>query len=432
MSPTFHSLTIRNYRLWFFGGLISNIGTWAGRVGQDWLVLTELTPNSAVALGTVTGLQFLPMLLLSPWGGALVDRHDKHKLLVATQVGLLVSSLILGVLAITGTAQLWQVYVIAAVQGIFTAVDNPARQAFVPEVVGREHLPNAVGLNSASFNSGRLIGPGLAGVVISVFGTGEALLLNSFSFVFVIVALLMMRRSELRPSPRPEGRGSIAEGVAYIHGRPDIRLILLLVFVLGTFGLNFQITTALMATEAFGKGAGEYGLLGSIIAVGSLSAALRTAGRKEPRFWIMLAALGGFTIASASAALAPSYASFAILLIPVGFTALTALTVANTLIQTRVDPVMRGRVMAIYVAIFMGGTPVGAPLIGWVGEVAGPRWTILVGSIAMGVTLAVVSRKLLKEENVHVTWQLRSRPLVDVRTSPRVPPIDIETPESAR
>ena len=207
MSPTFHSLSIRNYRIWFLGGLVSNIGTWAGRVGQDWLVLTELTDHSSTALGTVTGLQFLPILLLAPWAGAIADRYDKRRTLVLTQTGLLLTTLALGILAVTGTAQLWHVYLIAALQGVITAIDNPARQAFVPEIVGREHLSNAVGLNSASFNSGRLIGPGLAGLVIAAWGTGPALLMNSASFLFVLAALAAMRGADLRPAPRLTGRG---------------------------------------------------------------------------------------------------------------------------------------------------------------------------------------------------------------------------------
>ena len=432
MSPTFHSLSIRNYRIWFLGGLVSNIGTWAGRVGQDWLVLTELTPHSATALGIVTGLQFLPILLLAPWAGTIADRYDKRTTLLMTQAGLLVTTLVLGVLAVTGAAVLWHVYVIAALQGVLTAIDNPARQAFVPEIVGREHLTNAVGLNSASFNLGRLVGPGLAGLVIATWGTGQALLLNSASFLFVLAALVAMRRRDLRPSPRLTGRGGIREGFAYVQGRRDLKLIMGLIFVLGTFGMNFQITTALMATEVFGKGAGEYGVLGSVMAIGSLTAALRTAGRKEPRLWIMLAALGGFVLASGAAALAPSYAAFAVLLVPVGFTALTAMTVANTLVQTRVDPVMRGRVMALYMAIFMGGTPIGAPLIGWIGEIAGPRWTILVGTFAMAMTLVVVARRLLSEENVRVTWATDARPHLIIRTSPREPQLEESMPEVAR
>ena len=432
MSPTFESLAVRNYRIWFFGGLVSNIGTWAGRVGQDWLVLTELTDHSSVDLGIVTGLQFLPFLLLAPWAGAAADRFPKRKLLAVTQVGLLVTSLVLGLLAVTGTAVLWHVYVLAGLQGVMTAFDNPARQAFVSEVVGPDKIANAVGLNSASFNSGRLIGPGLAGVVIATWGTGEALLLNTVTFAFVLGALALMKPSELRPAPRLTGRGGVREGFAYVRSRPDLKLVMLLVFVLGTFGMNFQITTALMATQVFDKGAGEYGLLGSVMAVGSLAAALMTARRKEPRLHVLLLALGGFTVMSAAAALAPTYLTFAILLVPVGWTALTCLTTANTLVQTRVEPAMRGRVMALYMAIFMGGTPFGAPIIGWIGGAFGARWTILVGSIAVGLVLLVVGQRLLREENVRVSWDNARRPRFDVSVSTRRGAVDETLPEVTR
>ncbi len=417
MSPTFASLWVRNYRIWFLGALVSNIGTWAGRVGQDWLVLTELTDHSSVDLGIVTGLQFLPFLVLAPWAGTVADRYPKRRILLLTQAGLLITTLVLGLLAVTGAAQLWQVYVLAGLQGVLAAYDNPARQAFVSEMVGPEQIANAVGLNSASFNAGRLIGPGLAGLVIAGWGTGQALLMNSLSFVFVLGALLLMRTSELRPAPRLTGRGGVREGFDYVRQRGDLKLIMLLVFVLGTFGMNFQITTALMATQVFDKGAGEYGLLGSIMAIGSLTAALMTARRKTPRLRILLVSLVGFAVASAVAALAPSYGSFAVLLVPVGLTALTALTTANTLVQTRVDPMMRGRVMALYMAIFMGGTPVGAPLIGWIGATWGPRWTILIGSITVGLAVVTTLWRLLTVENVKVSYEFQRRPRWKVTTA---------------
>lgn len=434
MSPTFESLAHRNYRVWFFGALISNIGTWAGRVGQDWLVLTVLTDHSATALGFVTGLQFLPVLLLAPIAGSVADRFDKRRVLFVTQTGMLLTSLALGVLAVTGTALLWHAYAFALAQGVLTAIDNPTRQAFVSEVVPDRLLPNAVGLNSASFNAGRLIGPGLAGLIIAAWGTGEALLLNSASFVFVIIALLRMRVRELRPSPRLTGRGGIRAGFVYVKGRPDLQLIMFLIFVLGTFGLNFQMTTALMATQVYGKGAGEYGLLGSIMAIGSLAGALRTARRSQPRLWIMLSALIGFTVATVAAALAPNYVLFAIALIPVGLTALTAMTSANTLVQTRIDPAMRGRVMALYMAIFFGGTPIGAPIVGWIGQIWGPRWTILIGSIAVGLSLLVAWPILRRtHENVQVSFTSPMRPrLVTRAAAPPLPDLPEPIPEVTR
>ena len=375
MSPTFTSLSVRNYRLWASGALVSNVGTWMGRVGQDWLVLTVLTEGSATALGIVTGLQFLPFLLLAPWAGLIADRFPKRRILLFTQTLLALSSLLLGVLAVTGAAQLWQVYAIALFQGVVTAIDNPARQAFVSEMVPDDTLANAVSLNSASFNLGRLIGPGLAGVVIALWGVGPALMLNTVTFVFVIVALL---------------------------------------------GMNFQITMARMATKVFDKGAGEFGLLGSIMAIGSLSAALLSARRKVPRLRVLLLALTGFTVAAALAALAPTYWLFAAALVPVGLTALTALTTANAMVQTRVAPEMRGRVMALYMAIFMGGTPAGAPLIGWIAEQFGPRWTIGIGAVAMAVALVGVSVWLARSQNVRVSYESQRRPRVRVTASPLV------------
>ena len=417
MSPTFTSFEVRNYRIWFAGALVSNIGTWMGRVGQDWLVLTVLTAGSATALGVVTGLQFLPFLLLAPWAGLIADRFPKRRTLLLTQSMLAVSSLLLGVLAVTGIAELWHVYLIALLQGITTAIDNPTRQAFVSEMVPNDKLANAVSLNSASFNLGRLIGPGVTGLVIAAWGTGQALLLNTVTFVFVIVALLLLRAHELVPAPFAKARGGIREGFRYVRGRGDLQLVMLLVFVLGTFGMNFQITMALMATKVFDKGAGEFGLLGSIMAIGSLAAALRSAGRKQPRLRVLLVSLAAFTVAASVAAMAPTYWTFALALIPVGFAALTALTTANAMVQTRVAPEMRGRVMALYMAIFMGGTPAGAPLIGWISEVFGPRWTIGIGAVAMGITLAGVSVWLARSQNVRVSYESQRRPRVRVAVS---------------
>jgi len=408
-SGTFASLRVHNYRLYAAGGLISNSGTWMGRVAQDWLVLTELTDHSASALGIATGMQFAPFLLLAPWSGMIADRFPKRRILLSTQLTLAVTNLLLGVLTVTGAVQLWHVYALALVQGLAQAVDNPARQTFVSEMVGPGLLANAVALNSASFNSGRLIGPGVAGLVIAAYGTGVAMLVNAASFLLMILALLAMRAGELQPAPLARGRGQIREGIAYVRGRPDIQVVMVLVFVLGTFGMNFQITTALMATRAFGKGPTEFGLLGSVMAVGSLSAALLSARRARPRLRVLLVALAGFTVASGLAALAPTYEWFAVALVPCGLAALTALTTANALVQLSVDPSVRGRVMALYMAIFMGGTPIGAPLIGRLGDLAGPRWTIGVGTIAVGLSVVVVGGWLVRRENGRMKIRLWGR-----------------------
>lgn len=421
MSPTFHSLAIRNYRIYAIGGIVSNTGTWMGRVAQDWLVLTVLTAGSASALGIVTGLQFLPFLLLAPWAGVIADRVPNRRLLLTTQSALLLTALMLAVITALGVVQLWHVYLIAFMQGIATAFDNPARQTFVSEMVGREHLANAVALNSASFNLGRLIGPGVAGVVIALVGIAPALFINAISFVFVLAALAAMRISELTPAPKSRGKGQLRQGLRYVRGRRDIQLIMILVFVLGTFGMNFQLTTALMATQVFHKGAGEYGLLGSIMAIGSLGGALLAARRAQPRLRILIIALCAFTVSTLLLSTAPNYVMFAIWLVPTGLASLTALTTANAMVQLSVDPAMRGRVMALYMAIFLGGTPIGAPLIGWLGDVFGARWTIGIGTAAVGLTLLVVALWFGRTQNVAVSFQTQRRPhlRIGVRPLPR-------------
>jgi len=396
VSPTFRSLSIRNYRLYASGAVVSNVGTWMQRVAQDWLVL-QLTHNSGSALGITTGLQFLPILLLSPYAGLIADRFPKRRLLQVTQMMLAVPALILGVLAVTGVAQSWHVYVLAFIFGIGSAFDAPARQSFVSEIVGPDDLTNAVGLNSASFNLARMIGPALAGVLIAALGsggsaTGAVILVNALSYGAVILSLQRMRDSELnRPNPVERGKGMIRDGVRYVVGRPDLMLILTIIFFAGTFGLNFQLTSALMATEVFHKGASEYGLLGTTLAAGSLTGALLAARRGRIRHRLVILSAVAFGVAEIVAGLMPSYLAFAIWTPVIGLASLTMITAANASFQTSVDPVMRGRAMALYMMIFMGGTPIGAPIVGWVGETFGARWTLIGGGIAtiLGTVLAV-------------------------------------------
>jgi len=419
VSPTFQSLAIRNYRVYASGAIVSNVGTWMGRVAQDWLVLVILTDNSATALGIVTGLQFLPFLLLAPAAGMIADRFPKRRILLLSQGALLVTALALAILTATGVVELWHVYALALAQGLATAIDNPARQAFVSEMVDNEHLSNAVALNSASFNLGRLIGPGLAGLVIAWVGIAPALFVNAVTFIFVLAALLAMDTSTLMPAPRARGKGQIREGLRYVRRRSDLILIMALVFVLGTFGMNFQMTMALMSTRVFDKGPGEFGLLGSIMAIGSLTAALLSA-RRRPRVRVLMVALVGFTASTALLSTAPSFELFAVYLVPTGLFALTALTTANALVQMSVSPVMRGRVMALYMAIFMGGTPLGAPMIGWIGDAWGARWTIAIGTIMVGLSVLVVSIRVARRQNVAVSFQSHRRPRLRVRLD--VPP----------
>ncbi|HET8614650.1 MAG TPA: MFS transporter [Actinomycetales bacterium] len=417
MSPTFRAMRAFNYRIWMAGAVVSNVGTWMQRVAQDWLVLTILTDNSPVALGITTGLQFAPMLLLAPFAGLVADRLPKRQLLIGTQASMGFMGFLLGVLVMTGTVQLWHVYLLALGLGISAALDGPTRQAFVSEMVPREDLSNAVGLNSASFNFARLIGPGLAGLLIAWVGTGPVFLINAASFLAVIGSLTAMRRSELMPSP-PVARekGQLRDGIRYVRGRPDIILILVIVGMIGTFGFNFQMTTALMATEIFHKGASEYGLLGSIMAIGSLTGALLAARRERPRLRLVIGAALAFGVFTTIACLMPTYTLFAIALVPVGVSSLTLMTAANATVQLSVAPEMRGRVLALYMAVFMGGTPLGAPIIGWIGEVLGARWTIGVGGGVALLTAGACLAYLVRSRDLTVRYRLHTTPHLQVWT----------------
>jgi MFS family permease len=402
MSPTFRALQVRNYRLYAAGGVVSNTGTWMQRVAQDWLVLQlhHGSPGQAgTALGITTGLQFLPILLFSAYAGVVADRIPKRRLLQLTQAFMGVSAAVLGVLAITGVAQAWMVFALAFVFGVGTAFDAPARQAFVSEMVGPDHLSNAVGLNSASFNLARIVGPALSGVLIGalgsgVFATGAVILLNAVSYLAVIWALQRMRVAELAPfRPTARRRGMLRDGLRYVRSRNDIMLILAVVFFAGTFGMNFQMTSALMATQVFHKGAGEYWLLGTVMAIGSLSGALIGARRKKrPRLSLVVGAALAFGAIEIVAGLMPSYLTFALSTPFIGFSTLIMINAANTNVQLGSQPAMRGRVMALYLMIFQGGTPLGAPVVGWVGGTFGARWTLIGGGALtlLGVVVAVV------------------------------------------
>lgn len=364
------------------------------RVAQDWLVL-ELTA-SGMAIGITTGLQFLPMLLLSPLAGVVADRVAKRRLLQVTNVAMAVPALLLGLLAVTGSAQAWHVYVLALALGVGSAFDAPARQSFVSEIVGPDDLTNAVGLNSASFNAARLVGPGLAGVLIAAFGggvvgTGWVILLNAVSYAAPVWALQSMDARRLTsPDHGPRQPGMVREGVRYVRGRPDLMLVLAIVFSAGTFGLNFQLTSALMATEVYGKGPTEYGALGSILAIGSLAGALLAASRAVTRLRLVVGAAVVFGLVEIAAGLMPTYLTFALVAPLLGVSALTLITAANSYMQLNTAAGMRGRVMALYLMVFLGGTPVGAPVVGWIGEVFGARWTLLGGGglTVLGVLVA--------------------------------------------
>ncbi len=400
---TFRSLRSFNYRVWAAGALVSNIGTWMQRTAQDWLVLTQLTPHSASAVGIVMSLQFGPQLLLLPWTGFAADHYDQRKLLMATQATMGALALALGLLTVTGVVQLWQVYVFAFLHGCAAAFDAPVRQAFVAELVGDEDLPNAVALNSTSFNAARMIGPAVSGLVIASVGTGWAFLLNGASFAAVLVSLSLFRTGELRANARAaRAPGGFTEGFRYVASRPDLKAILLMLFLIGTFGLNFPIFISTMAVGVFHTDARGYGLLSSAMAVGTVAGALLSAGRGVPRFTTLLAGALTFGLGCTLAALAPNYGLFAVALVVIGVGALTFTTSTNTLMQLSTEPAMRGRVMAIRLGIALGGTPIGAPIVGWIADHPGPRWSLGIGA-ASGFAAAAVAVYVLMRARASAT-----------------------------
>ena len=380
----------RNYRILFPANTVSNIGSWAQRIAQDWLVL-ELTNNNGTYLGLVTAVQFAPVLFFSLHGGKLADRFNKRKVLILTNIMGGAASLGLGVLVITDLIALWHVFALAAVLGISTAIDAPVRQAFTTEVVGQSDLPNAVSLNSANFNAGRLVGPAVSGGLIAAFGTGPSFIINGLSYFFVIAALLNLNEKAFFHLDRQKSDGNIREGIAYAKARPDVYVVMLMVFFLATFGLNFQIFNALMATQEFGLGPASFGLMGTFIAIGSLTGAIGSA-RLERFRNTKFVIKGGilFSISIMVFAVIPSYNLYLVWLPICGFVALTTLVSANSIVQTSTDPAIRGRVMGIYLLIFMGGTPFGSPLIGATADLIGIRPTIAIcGGISLFASLII-------------------------------------------
>jgi MFS family permease len=394
----FASLRVRNYRLYATGQLVSLTGTWMQRVAQDWLVL-QLT-NSGTALGLVTALQFAPSLIFGLWGGVLADRYNKRAMLFLTQSGMGLAALCLGLLDVAGVVQYWHVLALAAILGVISAVDIPVRQSFVMEMVGDDLVANAVAINATTFNTARVLGPAVAGALIAVIGTGPAFLMNAASSVGVLLALVLMRLGELHPSPQvARARGQLRAGVQYVRGRADLITTMVLIFIVGTFGMNFSITTALLAKQLFNRGAEGYGVLSTMIAVGScLGAIVATRRRERPSQLFLVGSVIAFSLVEIVCGVMPNFALTAVLLVPAGFVMLTLTTASNASVQLGVESTMRGRVMALYMVCFMGGKPAGAPLIGWVAGAAGPRWGMigpglvcLVAAVCVGL---VIGRRL--------------------------------------
>ncbi len=378
---TFSSLRIRNFRLYFVAQLISVSGTWMQSVAQAWLVL-HLT-GSGVDLGIVVGLQFLPMLLVGPFGGLVADRVNKRTLLFVTQTAGGVLALVLGILVVSHTVVLWQVYLLAGLLGVVNLFDNPARQTFMMEMVGRDDLPNAVSLNTVVMNASRVVGPAIGGVIITVFGLGVCFFVNAASYVAVIVGLAMMRTADLhRTEPVVRAKGQVRDGFRYVWRTPALRNVLLAVALIGVFAYNFTVTLALLAKGTFHGGAGTYAVLTSCMGAGAIVGGLLAAhrARPTPRLLQVLALVFGGLLAAV--AFAPTLLAADLLIVAMGAASIGFIATANATLQLTADPAMRGRVMALYAMAFLGTTPIGAPLVGAVAQWTNPRVAMLTGAVA--------------------------------------------------
>jgi MFS family permease len=406
---TFRSLGARNYRLFITGQVVSNTGTWMQRVAQDWLLL-QLTGGSGSALGIAVGLQFLPQLLFSLWGGMIADRYPKRAILFATQAAMGALALILGTLALTGLVTVWQVYLLAFALGMVAVVDNPTRQTFVAEMVGRDGMANAIALNSAAFNLARITGPAVAGLVIATVGTPAAFMVNAASFGAVLVGLKLMRPADLHPLERaPRAPGQLRAALAYVRARPSLWLTLALVFFVATFGMNFQVTTALMSRGVFHTGAGAFGLASAMFAVGALGGALLAARRARPGMRLLVTTALVFGLLEIGTALMPSYWSFLALLVPTGLALLMFTTTANATTQLGTTAAVRGRVMGLYMLVFLGGAPLGSPLVGWAAEQFGARVSLLAGGVISAAAAVVAALLLARARGVPARSYLPGR-----------------------
>jgi len=424
MSAMFRSFANINYRIWFAGALISNVGGWMQATAQDWVVLTELTDNDATAMGVTMALQFGPPLVLVSLTGWVADRFDRRYILFATQSALLALAIAVGVLLLNDLMTLPMMFGFALGFGIVNAFDAPARQAFVSDMVSTGDTSNAVALNSASFNLARMVGPAVGGLLIVAIGSGWVFIVNAATFLAMLLALMLMRRSLLAPRLKNRNRGGLAAGFRYVWGRSDLRVVFVTVFLIGAFGMNFPIFASTMALE-FGAGADGYGVLSSVLAIGSLIGALLAARRDRARVRVVILAAGGFGIAAFVSSAMPTYASYAVTLTFTGFMIVTLLTTANGYVQITTDPALRGRVLALYMAVIMGSTPVGAPIAGWVADTFGPRAAIMLGgtagfvACAIGVIWVATSGRLRRDENRRFLLTLdETRPLRVIEVDP--------------
>jgi len=378
---SFEALQVRNFRLYFFGQLVSISGTWMQSLAQGWLVL-NLT-GSAVDLGIAVALAFVPMLVLGTWGGLVVDRHSKRTILLLTQSASGLLALGLGLLTALGHPTVWDVYAMSFLLGVVNLFDNPARQSFVQEMVGRDLLPNAVSLNSVLVNAGRIVGPAAAGVVIAAFGIPTCFFANAASFLALLLALLLMRPAELQPIRRVERLpGQLRAGLRYAFGNEEIRGVLVAVTIIGVFAFNFAVTIPLLVRQTFGGSAATYSLFSSAMGVGAVLGGLAVAHRSRPSARLLAALAAAFGLLIGLLSLAPDVVVGALLMVPLGAASISFIATANSTLQLITAEEMRGRVMALYAIGFLGSTPIGAPLLGLLSELTNPRVAIGVGGLA--------------------------------------------------
>lgn len=411
LRATFRSLTGFNYRLWAAGALVSNIGAWMQRTAQDWIVFTELTHHDATAVGFTMALQFGPSLFLLPLSGYIADHFDRRRVLLVTQALQGALALGLGLLTLSGQVQLWHVYAFALMLGCVTAIEGPVRQTFVAELVSDANLSNAVALNSTSYQLARMLGPALSGLLIAGVGTGWVFIINAASFCGVLASLMALRVAELhrhgRTARKPAG---LLEGFRYVRGRPDLMAVFGMLFLMATFAMNFAVFVSSMAVTVFGAGSGGFGLLSSMLAIGAIAGALGSARREKPRAILLLASAFLMGTIFVVAAMTPTYLTFGLALVALGFAQQTFMTTANSTVQLWTEPAMRGRVMAIYMAIVNGCTLIGAPFVGWVANRYGARWSLAVGATAGMLAAGVGLHYLVRHRGLQAKregWRLR-------------------------
>ncbi|MGV8849011.1 MAG: MFS transporter [Propionibacteriaceae bacterium] len=414
MSRTFSSLSIRNYRHFFIGNNATFLGMWMTRTAQAWLVLAELTDGDATALGWLTSAMFLPTILFTPLAGSLADRFPKRVMMLSAQSLLLFDIIVLSILTLSGQVQLWHVFVLALLDGVAGAFDNPSRQATVTELVPASEVSNAIGLNATSFNTARLVGPGAAGLLIAAIGTGPVFVVNAVMIVFQIAALLSLDKKAMGTPPVRSEKAGFMAAVRYIAVRPPLLLMFLIALAMGAFGFNQSVTNPLMSTQVFGKGATEFGILGSVMGIGSLTAALVAARRPRPRIRQVVIGLGMFAVSSCIAAVSPSFLFFLLIQIPLGMATVQVMVTANALVQTSVAPDVRGRIMAVWGAVIMGLAPFISPLVGWIGSAFGARATVWFGAIGISAAFLVAAAYLYKRGGVDFHMS-RTRPWLDIQ-----------------